>query len=135
MQQGQILALPVSSEKAPIAVFRKMRYVVGLGPSYLLWLYNLSILPHLFEKGYSLFSSCVTELILSSLGHQFYVERSGGNYFIVSHVEGVFNSSYVNDSKYFSSHFISCQNFAIAFVNLPSVSRRAAENCRAMSCL
>ena len=46
------------------------------------------------EKAPSLFSSCVTELILSSLGYEFYVERSGDNYLVVSHVEGVFNNSY-----------------------------------------
>ena len=45
------------------------------------------------EKAPTFFSSCVTELILSSLGYQFYVKRSGDNYFVVSHVEGVFNSS------------------------------------------
>ena len=49
-------------------------------------------LPVSSEKALTLFSSCVTELILSSLGYQFYVERSGDNNFVVSHVEGVFNS-------------------------------------------
>ena len=34
-----------------------------------------------------------------------------------------------------ASHFISCPTFAIAFVNLPSVSRPAAENCPAIWCL
>jgi hypothetical protein len=29
-----------------------MRYVVGLGPSWFKWLYKLSVIPHLFEKGY-----------------------------------------------------------------------------------
>ncbi|MEG4575953.1 hypothetical protein QUA56_25295 [Microcoleus sp. N3A4] len=37
-----------------IAFLRKMRYVVGLQPSQFKWLYNLSIIPHLFEKGYNL---------------------------------------------------------------------------------
>jgi hypothetical protein len=49
-------------------------------------------LPISSEKAPTLFSSCVTELILSSLGYEFYVERSGDNYLVVSHVEGVFNS-------------------------------------------
>ncbi len=49
-------------------------------------------LPVSSEKAPTLFSSCVTELILSSLGYEFYVERSGDNYLVVSHVEGVFNS-------------------------------------------
>ncbi|TAG48452.1 MAG: hypothetical protein EAZ33_03020 [Oscillatoriales cyanobacterium] len=35
-----------------IADLRKMRYVVGLQPSWFQWLYNLSVIPHLFEKGY-----------------------------------------------------------------------------------
>ena len=49
-------------------------------------------LPISSEKAPTLFSSCVTELILSSLGYEFYVERSGDNYLVVSHVKGVFNS-------------------------------------------
>ncbi len=51
-------------------------------------------LPISSEKAPALFSSCVTELILSSLGYEFYVERSGDNYLVVTHVEGVFNSYY-----------------------------------------
>jgi len=49
-------------------------------------------LPISSEKAPTLFSSCETELILSSLGYQFYVKRSGDNNFVVRHVEGVFNS-------------------------------------------
>jgi len=54
-------------------------------------------LPISSEKAPTLFSSCVTELILLSLGYQPYVKRSGDNYLVVCHVEGVFNS--VNDCK------------------------------------
>ncbi|MEG4577609.1 four helix bundle protein [Microcoleus sp. N3A4] len=42
----------VANLRSIIAVLRKMRYVVGLQPYTFKWLYNLSVIPHLFEKGY-----------------------------------------------------------------------------------
>ncbi len=36
-----------------IAVLRKMRYVVGVQPSWFKWLYKVSVIPHLCEKGYT----------------------------------------------------------------------------------
>ncbi|TAF90527.1 MAG: hypothetical protein EAZ39_20645 [Oscillatoriales cyanobacterium] len=48
-----------------IAVLRKMRYVVGLQPFWFQWLYNLSVIPHLFEKGYiSLFLLTISFFLL-----------------------------------------------------------------------